>query len=99
MKTAHQAKRDVATSFKLAAPEAGEVFLAGEFNEWSATTTPMKRGSDGSWVATLELAPGRYEYKFVVDRQWICEPDCGGREGSSCVPNPFGSLNSVVEVA
>ncbi len=99
MKAAQQAKRDVATSFRLAAPQATEVFLAGEFNQWDASATPMKRESDGSWVATLELTPGRYEYKFVVDGQWICEPGCDGREGTTCVSNPFGSLNSVAVVA
>lgn len=99
MKAAAHAKREVGTSFRLAAPEATEVFLAGEFNQWSATATPMQRGSDGAWVAALDLPAGRYEYKFVVDGQWVCEPGCAGKEGETCVPNPFGSLNSVVDVA
>lgn len=99
MKAVSHAKRNVGTSFRLAAPEATGVFLAGEFNQWSATATPLQRGADGSWVVALELPPGRYEYKFVVDGQWVCEPDCDGKDASACVPNPFGSLNSVVDVA
>ena len=55
MKAATQAKRNLATSFGLAAPEATEVFLAGDFNQWSTTATPMKRRSDGAWVVGLEL--------------------------------------------
>ena len=99
MKTASQTRRDVGTTFAVAAPQATEVFLAGEFNQWSPTQTAMERGKDGSWAVSLELPPGRYEYKFVADGQWLCEPGCeSGAEGSRCIPNSFGTMNSVVDV-
>ena len=53
----------------------------------------MERAQDGSWETTVALAPGRYQYKFVVDGQWM--PDPRAREN---VPNQHGTLNSVVEV-
>ena len=69
------------------------VSLSGDFNGWSPNATPMKRCDDGHWETTLELAPGRYEYKFVRDGEWM--PDLLAREN---VLNGYGTLNSVIEV-
>jgi 1,4-alpha-glucan branching enzyme len=77
---------------------AESVFLAGSFNDWDTTCTPMERRGDGSWKAELELAPGRYEYKFIVDGTWCCEPGRPDVECADCVPNPFGSMNRAIEV-
>jgi hypothetical protein len=88
------------TVFLCQAQDAQSVCLSGTFNDWDPNATSMKRQkNDGTWRAELELAPGRYEYKFVVDGVWCCEPgrdDTQGIEG--CVPNPFGTMNRVVEV-
>ena len=69
------------------------VSLSGDFNGWSPDATPMKRYDDGHWETTVELAPGRYEYKFVRDEEWM--PDLLAREN---VLNRHGTLNSVIEV-
>ncbi len=69
------------------------VSLSGDFNGWSPDATPMKRYDDGHWETTVELAPGRYEYKFVRDGEWM--PDLLAREN---VCNQHGTLNSVIEV-
>jgi 1,4-alpha-glucan branching enzyme len=74
------------------------IFLVGSFNDWDPTRTLMERQGDGSWQAELELAPGRYEYKFIVDGVWCCEPGSADAEGNDCVPNPFGTMNRVIEV-
>ena len=76
--------------FEFPAPEAQEVCLAGDFNGWDPRTNPMKRARNGLWKATLSLAPGRYEYRFLADGQWENDPSCSG-----CVPNPFRSKNCV----
>jgi len=89
-----------AASFCLTAPEARSVFLAGTFNDWSPTAAPMQRDPDGRWTLSLDLAAGTYEYKFVVDGQWCCEPGCAETtEGArSCVPNAHGTMNSTITV-
>ncbi len=69
------------------------VSLSGDFNGWSPDATPMTRHDDGHWEATVHLAPGRYEYKFVRDGEWM--PDLLAREN---VCNQHGTLNSVIEV-
>ena len=72
---------------------AKRVSLSGDFNGWSPDATPMKQYDDGHWETTIELAPGRYEYKFVRDGEWM--PDLLAREN---VLNGYGTLNSVIEV-
>ena len=76
------------------------VFLAGSFNDWDPTGTPMLREDDGRWTASLKLAPGRYEYKFVVDGDWCCEPGCTALtvDCTHCIMNDFGTMNRVLAV-
>jgi len=84
----------IEVTFSLDRPGAQEVYLCGDFNQWSATSLRMIRhGASDRWEKRLTLAPGRYQYKFVVDGEWIHDP-----EASENVPNHHGSLNSVMEV-
>ena len=79
--------------FSLKVPNAKEVFLAGDFNNWNAAANPMKLDADGSWKASLIIPPGRYEFKVLVDGKW--------REGTKeeqTVSNRFGTLNNVLIV-
>ena len=82
------------------APAAQAVFIAGTFNEWQPTALALKRGDAGDWNTTLDLRPGRYEYKFIVDGAWCCEAGCehAYRGCANCVPNAFGTMNRVLEV-
>ena len=82
------------TTFRCRVPEARNVRLAGSFTQWEAQAIPMKRGQDGTWTAQVTLAPGRHEYRFLVDGTWQNDPSCG-----ACSPNPYGSVNCVVQVA
>lgn len=91
MSNANKGKKRV--TFRLAAPDAGQVFISGDFNGWNAQKTPLNRKPGGFWEKTVMLAPGRHEYKFVVDGAWRLDPD----NSLSC-SNAFGSLNSVIEV-
>src|SRR6266700_3400747 len=78
-------------SLELVKPEAKQVCVAGSFNEWKPEKTPLSRTGNGRWVGDLSVKPGRYEYLFVVDGQWL--PDPNARES---VQNPFGGQNSVL---
>jgi cyclomaltodextrinase / maltogenic alpha-amylase / neopullulanase len=69
------------------------VFLAGEFNGWNPTVTPMERMGDGFCRATIELPDGRYEYKFVVDGRWIADP-----ANTERVPDGHDGFNSVLVI-
>ena len=41
----------------------------------------------------IELKPGRYEYRYVVDGNW-----CNEQKPCEESPNPFGATNSVLEI-
>ena len=60
--------------FSIAAPDAKEVFLAGEMTDWDAGKVAMQRDERGTWHAALDLEPGQWLYKFVVDGQWVQDP-------------------------
>lgn len=93
-------KRKVkSTRFRCHAPDAKTVFLAGTFNDWQTDATPLIRGDDGTWKTKVELDHGRHEFKFLVDGQWCCEPNCQpSSECAQCVPNEFGTMNRFVDV-
>ncbi len=80
-------------TFKIEAPEANEVSLMGDFNDWDAKTHTMKRDKKGIWNKIVMLTPGKYEYKFLVDGQWKNDP-----ENEQTVPNRFGTHNNVLKV-
>jgi len=53
--------------------DAEEVLISGSFNGWSTSGLPLKKTSDG-WEIELNLIPGKYLYKFIVDGHWIGAP-------------------------
>lgn len=88
------------TTLSLYAPDASAVFIAGTFNDWQSDTHPMTRSEDGWWIVTLQLSPGAYEYKFVVDGIWCCmrEGESPSESDQDCVPNTFGTLNRTLTI-
>lgn len=79
------------TEFKLVAPDAEAVAVAGTFNDWDSSGTPLQKDPNGTWRTRLVLASGRYEYRFVVDgHQWVSDP-----AATEHAPNPHGDTNSI----
>jgi 1,4-alpha-glucan branching enzyme len=79
--------------FELDAPKAWSVSVVGTFNDWKPGATPLTHIGGDRWVNELSLAPGRYEYRFVVDGKWIDDP-----KAKAYMPNPHGGRNAVVEL-
>jgi 1,4-alpha-glucan branching enzyme len=76
------------------APEANTVAVAGEFNQWNPQADMLKKTKAGWWRTSVRLAPGRYQYRFVIDgEQWAEDPENPLKE-----LNEFDSYNSVLEV-
>ena len=69
-----------------------EVFIAGDFNNWSKESTKMEE-SEGIYKKVLYLKKGKYNYKFVVDGQWVID-----EKADAFVEDGFGGKNSVVYV-
>ncbi len=74
-------------------PQAQSAAVAGSFNQWGPKPTAMRKDPNGDWRATIWLPPGRYEYRFIVDGQWLSDPNA-----KESAPNGFGGTNSVVVV-
>ena len=72
-------------------PNVAKVALAGDFSEWEPVT--MRRQKNGQFVALLSLAPGAHEYKFLLDGNWMTDPDNG-----TWALNAFGSVNSIAQI-
>lgn len=94
-----KSKPVVKVTFRLhkdAAPDAENVALVGEFNDWNIYATPMDRLRDGSFKTVMELEPGRaYEYRYLIDETtWENDWDA-----DRYVRSAYGnSDNSVVDV-
>ena len=54
--------------------DAGNVYLSGDFDDWSPNTLAMKK-EGGEWVCSVHLSAGKHLYKFIVDGKWIIDPD------------------------
>lgn len=79
--------------FEYFAPQAEKVELAASFNGWNPSKTSLRKDRDGKWKTTVNLPPGRYEYRFQVDGIWQND-----QRPVECVPTPFGSWNCILEV-
>lgn len=81
-------------TFSVSAEPGSRVAVSGDFNNWDTTGHPMEdKKGDGNYTATILLAPGVYEYKFIVNDTWSIDPNC-----PEWIQNSFGTLNSVLHV-
>ena len=81
-------------SFQIAAEPGSTVSVCGTFNSWRAGQFPMKDNPKNGLFKTMLLLPkGRHEYKFVVDGEWVTDPNCMDQAA-----NEFGTMNSVIVV-
>lgn len=69
------------------------VQVAGDFNGWNPSDTPLDRIGDDAWAVTIRVEPGRYEYMFVVDGEWVADPFAAEHSDDG-----FGSRNAVLDV-
>lgn len=73
---------------------AKRVCVAGDFNNWSPVANPLEHNDRlGVWQTCLPLNKGRYRYRLIIDGRWSADP-----HNKDVETNPFGELNSIVEV-
>ena len=83
-----------AVTFTVHAEKGKAVYLAGCFNNWSTTAKKMAyKAKEGLYAATVQLEPGEYQYKFIIDGTWCADP-----ENASAVKNDQGTFNSIIVV-
>jgi 1,4-alpha-glucan branching enzyme len=82
------------TTFKLKGyPDASIVTVAGSFNNWNQSQYIFGREGD-VWICRVDLEPGKHAYKFIVDGNWLLDPDNPNTEDDD-----YGVKNSVIIVA
>jgi AMP-activated protein kinase-like protein/uncharacterized protein DUF3471 len=81
------------TTFRLKGyPEASVVFLTGTFNNWHQSQLLFAREGD-EWVCRVDLDPGVYQYKFIVDGDWLLDPS-----NPDTAEDEAGNVNNVIEI-
>ena len=72
--------------------EALPASVVGEFNDWDPFAHPLKRRSNGTWSAAVELEAGsRYRFRYLGDGGvWFGDGDADelagvGAEAQDCV--------------
>ena len=74
-------------------PKAKSVCVAGTFNNWNPKISPLRNMGKGAWSIQMTLEPGRYEYRFLVGREWRIDPAARQQVSDFC-----GGVNSVLVV-
>ncbi|MCI0515288.1 hypothetical protein L0128_18900 [candidate division KSB1 bacterium] len=73
------------------------VDVVGEFNRWQLGTQ-LQEIEPGKWARTLELSPGEYEYKLVLNQKdWLPDPANPQRVADGW--NGFNSIRPVNDVS
>jgi hypothetical protein len=81
------------TTFRLRGyADASVVVLAGSFNNWNQSQLLFGR-EGGEWVCRIDLDPGVYQYKFIVDGNWLLDPS-----NPETAEDEAGNVNNVLEV-
>lgn len=79
--------------FSIAAPQAKEVYIAGDFNGWKLDSHSRMEQMNGSWRKKVRLTPGKHHYRFVIDGEWTEDANNPIKE-----VNPYGQMDSLIEV-
>lgn len=72
--------------------DAQTIALAGTFNNWNQSQFLFGREGE-EWVCRIDLDPGVYRYKLIVDGNWLLDPS-----NPSTVEDEAGNINNVLEV-
>jgi len=86
-------KKDGSVTFEFDNNTNDKVYLAGDFNHWEYTHTPLKKTTNGRWTTTLKLTKGEHQFRYVCNNQWYNDTNA-----DKYANNGYGAENSVVTV-
>jgi hypothetical protein len=79
--------------FRIHAPDAASVTVAGDFNDWNEREDQLRRGDEGWWELVREIPPGTYMYVYLIDGLTRTPP-----EAQIVVDDGFGNANGLLLV-
>jgi len=86
---------DKGVVFTLKNNDAREVQLAGDFNDWTPDKgVETRQGPNGTWEKIIRLGPGVYQYRYLIDGDWMPDPS-----NPRHVEGPAGGVNSVIIIS
>lgn len=53
---------------------AKSVYIVGDFNNWNSYSHPMQKNLAGLWEVEIDIPPGRYAYRFIIDGNYKNDP-------------------------
>ncbi|GMR12579.1 MAG: hypothetical protein BMS9Abin29_0769 [Gemmatimonadota bacterium] len=84
----------ILVEFRLEAPGATSVSLAGDFNDWETDMALEDSDGDGIWTGRVPIQPGIHKYMFVIDgTEWVTDPNAERYSDDG-----FGNRNAVLAV-
>ena len=87
------------TTFSYYAPDAKEVYLAGNMTDWENGKESLDFNKEtGYWTKTKELSSGFYEYKYIVDGEWVLDPSNEKEKNGNSLLVVIGLSDTTIEV-
>jgi len=81
------------TLFSYATALEDTVEVAGEFNNWEPQKLNTPGLTDTIWTTVVPIKTGVYKYKYIVNGEWVLDPDNYHRE-----PNAYAGEDCVVVI-
>jgi chromosome partitioning protein len=80
--------------FAIEMPAAQDIHVVGDFNGWQVGNgSRLAKTANGRWEKRMRVPQGTFCYKFVVDGEWVLDPQNHEHE-----KNTFGTFNSVIRI-
>jgi cyclomaltodextrinase / maltogenic alpha-amylase / neopullulanase len=82
------------TTFNFSDPDKkySRVQIKGEINQWNPKLGEMNY-KDGTWTTSFNLAPGQYQYLFMLDGKETLDP-----ANTDSIDNNIGGYNSLITI-
>lgn len=80
--------------FNLDAPAHSDVRIAGDFTDWKPESLFYSDAlEEPGWRKRFSLKPGSYRYKYLINGQWMADPN-----NDRIVDDSYGGTNSLITV-
>lgn len=81
-------------TFSIAAKDAKNVSLIGDFNGWNTKAEPMKKLKNGTFKGTVDLQKGQsYEFRYAVDGDYVNDEEADDYIWNDFAAGENGVLN------
>ena len=81
-------------TFSVAAKEAENVSVIGDFNHWNTKANPLKKLKNGTFKGSLDLKKGQsYEFRYAIDGDYVNDEEADDYLWNDFAAGENGVLN------